>query len=175
MGTTNNTKKHNTVLIYRSPREVVLWLPACHPKLQSLSSSLSHPGAHSTYILPPLTPPVCPPPTLSPLCARRFSSPSHGARRCTERKLPFHFLLYWWEQFVPGLSAPSLSLPLCLSLSLSLTQTTQSCWVDGGSFKTIEESTHRPQTVCDIHIHYDFTTKKIVLGKCTLIVNHNSL
>lgn len=33
-----------------------------HPELESLSSSLAHPVTHSTYILSPLSPPVCPPP-----------------------------------------------------------------------------------------------------------------
>lgn len=31
------------------------------------------------------------PPSPALLCGRRFFSPSHGARRCTKRKLPFHF------------------------------------------------------------------------------------
>lgn len=75
-------------------------LVSSHPKLQSLS----YPGAYTLC-------PVCPPPAPLLHCVqRRFSSPSHGARRCTERKFPFHFLLHWWEQFMLGLSPLSLSL-----------------------------------------------------------------
>lgn len=64
VATASDTEKRNTMLIYTSPREVVLQLPAClqpasrllssHPTLRSLSSSLSHPGTHRTYILPPI-------------------------------------------------------------------------------------------------------------------------
>lgn len=82
-----------------------LVLDSVRSTFTSSPSPLSPPDIHClTSYVHLVTPALNPTP--DPLCRRRFFSPSHGARRCTRRKRPFHFLLRWWEQFVSGLSAP---------------------------------------------------------------------
>lgn len=110
---------------------------------------------HGTYILLPLMPPICPPPTPSPLYVHQFSLPSHGARHCTGRKLPFHFLVHRWEQFMPGLSP-------CLSLSVSLLNQDYTklprylvSWHKAWSSETLGEFNYRLQDVCDTYLHCD--------------------
>lgn len=75
-----------------------------HPAAHTSHTQLQHPPSINTSCLNSSHP-------LSPLCARWFSSPSHGAHHYTQRKLPFHFLFHSWKQFVSRLSPPAF--PAC--------------------------------------------------------------
>lgn len=103
--------------------------------------TLSSTDAQHFYILPPLTPPVCPPPSPGLLCARRLSPPSLPRCQREEAALPLP------SSLLRTIHACSLTF---LYVSLSWTQTVWSCeaarLLDFVSSSAAEEFNYSPQT-----------------------------
>ena len=137
------------------------------PDLQYLSSRFLRPVTVGTYILPQLMPPVYPPPTSSLLWAHRFSSPSQGAQCYTERKLPFHFLFCWWEQFVLRLS------PRLFRTDWTKRTELLPSWPRAWCIKSVRNLV-LSLTLCVINIIYhDSSHERVVLGKYVQLENNS--